>query len=162
MRKVLAVMCMVMLSVSCLAASTFAEDELFDTKAATEHMEKGIKLLAAKNYDGAIEELEEAVATAPSAESYYALGYAYYMKGKSGDEESRQMAVENFEQAYDLDPNFSPNKIGTPEVMEAPPSGQGEMESPAAAAPANKLEPGAAAPAQEPAPAPAPAPDPAQ
>ena len=145
MRNALAVIFAALLAVGSIVALSAAEEELFDVKAAAEHMEKGIKLTAARNYDAAIEELEEAVSTAPSAEAYYRLGYAYYMKGKTGDEDSRQRAIENFEQAYDMDPNFSPNVYGSGKVIEAP--GQGALETPAAAAPASTLEPGAAAPA---------------
>lgn len=124
-----------------LGAGTFAaaEEELFDTTAAAEHMAKGVKLLGARNYDAAIEELEEAVSAAPSAEAHYLLGYAYYMKGKAGDEDARQQAAENFEQAYEIDPNFSPNKVGPGTVIEAPqaaPEGQTPAEAPPATAPA--------------------------
>jgi len=131
-----------------------AEEELFDTKAAVAGMEKGVKLLKAKKFDEAIEALEEAVAAAPNAEAHYLLGYAYYMKGKSGDEDSRQKSIENFEQAYQIDPNFTPSKF-KPETIVAPGSqGSGDV-TPAAAAAASKLEPGAAAPAAPTAPAPA-------
>jgi tetratricopeptide (TPR) repeat protein len=157
MRNVLAVIFVALLAAGSMATLSAAEEELFDVKAAAEHLANGIKLIAAKNYDGAIEELEDAVSAAPSAEAYYRLGYAYYMKGKAGDEGSRQRAMECFEQAYDLDPNFSPNVYGAPEVIEAP--DQGAIDSPAAAAPASALQPGAAAPAPA---APAPAAPPAQ
>lgn len=151
MRKVLAVIFAALLAISGMATLSAAEEELFDTKAATEHMENGTKLLRAKNYDAAIEEFEEAVSSAPSAEAHYRLGYAYYLKGKSGDEDSRQKAMENFEMAYDIDPNFSPNVYGPAEVMEAPQQGA-VLDTPAAAAPAGALQPGAMAP---PPPAPA-------
>lgn len=144
MRNALAVIFAALLALGGMMTLSAAEEELFDIKAAAEHLAKGVKLLGAKNYDAAIDELEEAVSAAPSAEAFYRLGYAYYMKGKSGDEDSRQRAIENFEQAYDLDPNYSPNYYGPAEVIEAP--AQGALESPAAAAPASKLEPGTAAP----------------
>jgi tetratricopeptide (TPR) repeat protein len=145
MRNRLAVIFAVLVLFSAMTALSFAaeEEELFDTQTATEHIEKGLKLLRAKNIDAAIEELEAAVSAAPSAEAYYYLGYAYYLKGKSGDEDSRQKAAENFEEAYDLDPNFSPNKVGPGTVIEAPPAlQQGESAT--------------AEPAQPPAPEPAP------
>jgi tetratricopeptide (TPR) repeat protein len=123
------------------------EEELFDTKTAVASMEKGSKLLAAKKYDEAIEALEEAVAAAPNAEAHYLLGYAYYMKGRKEDnEDARQKAIENFDQAYQIDPNFTPSKF-EPETITAPGAAQSSDEmTPAAAAPASKLEPGAAAP----------------
>lgn len=89
----------------------FAEEEIFDIKAAAAHIEKGIHHLKAKKYDAAISEFEEAAAIHPEAEPFYYLGYAYYLKGKAGDEESRQKAIENFGKAYDLDPNFTPTKL---------------------------------------------------
>jgi tetratricopeptide (TPR) repeat protein len=153
MRSVLTVIFAALLTVGGVATLSVAEEELFDSKAAQEHLEKGIALLGARNYDGAIEEFEEAVSAAPSAEAYYRLGYAYYMKGKSGDEDSRQKSIESFEQAYDIDPNYSPNPVGPAEVIEAPRTGQEDLETPAAAAPAGALAPGAAAPQPE-APAP--------
>jgi tetratricopeptide (TPR) repeat protein len=122
------------------------EEELFDTQTATAQIERGVKLLGARNYTAAIEAFEEAVSAAPSAEAHYLLGYAYYMKGKTGDGDSRQKSMENFEQAYLLDPNFSPSKIGPAEIMEVPQSGHPAAETPAAAAPASALESGAAAP----------------
>lgn len=148
MRKVLAVIFAVLLA-AFTWTTLFAADEepLFDTEAAAEHLASGNKLIAKRNYDAAIEEYEEAVSSAPSAEAYYRLGYAYYLKGRAGDEDARQMAMENFEMAYDMDPNFSPNVLGTGEVMEAPQSGMTGIESPAAAAPASALEPAPAVPA---------------
>ena len=65
-----------------LAAQAFPAEELFDTKASQELLEKGIMHLAAKNYDAAITVFEEAASIAPDAEAFYYLGYAYYMKGK--------------------------------------------------------------------------------
>jgi outer membrane protein assembly factor BamB len=85
-------------------------EELFDTKAATQHTEKGIAHLKAKNYDAAAKEFEESSAISPDAEAFYYLGYAYYMKGKiSNDGESRKKSMENFDKAYELNPNFTPS-----------------------------------------------------
>ncbi len=129
------------------AQEAAAQEELFDTASAAEAMERGVHLLGSRNYDGAIDALEESVGIAPTAESLYLLGYAYYMKGRSGDEESRQLAMENFRQAYAMNPNFSPNRFVTPEIMTAPqPPSPAQDATPAAAAPASALEPGAAVP----------------
>lgn len=109
MRRIwgLALLCVIAYGTSvCLA-----EEEIFDIKAAAAHIEKGIHHLKAKKYDAAISEFEEAAAIHPEAEPFYYLGYAYYLKGKAGDEESRQKAIENFGKAYDLDPNFTPTKL---------------------------------------------------
>ncbi len=92
-----------------------AEEELFDTKAASEHIEKGIAQLKAKNFDAAIAEFEESATISPEAEAYYYLGYAYYLKGRSGDDESRKLSRENFEKAYEIDPRFSPTRYKPPE-----------------------------------------------
>lgn len=91
-------------------AAGFAQDGIFDTKAASEHIDKGFELLKAKKYDAAIKEFEAAAAINPEAESYYLLGYTYYLKGKQGDRESRKKARENFKMAYELDPGFSPHR----------------------------------------------------
>ena len=104
--------CILMIMVSIVPVSAFAEEELFDTKAAEQHIEKGIAHLKAKNYDAAITEFEESSAIVPEAESYYYLGYAYYMKGRTkGDGDSRKRSMENFEKAYEIDPNFTPTRF---------------------------------------------------
>ena len=95
----------------------YAADELFDTKTAAEHMAKGIAHLKAKQYDAAIDELEKSASVYPEAEAFYYLGYAYYMKGRKGDGESRKNAMENFEQAYELDPNFTPTRLRPAEPL---------------------------------------------
>ncbi len=86
-----------------------AQEELFDTKAAGEYLEKGLVQLRTKHVEAAIDALEESVAIAPEAEAYYYLGYAYYLKGRSGDTESGKLSIESFEKAYELDPAFTPN-----------------------------------------------------
>ncbi len=110
-----------------------AEKELFDTEVAAVHTEKGIAFLKAKNYDAAIKEFEESVSIAPDAEGFYYLGYAYYMIGKKKDGEFRKKAMENFNKAYELDPNFTPTRLGSaeagtekvkPKQGEAPASGE--------------------------------------
>ena len=107
-----------------ISISAFAADELFDAKTAEKHIEQGIAFLKAKNFDAAINEFEESSVILPDAEAYYYLGYAYYLKGRSGDTESRKLSLENFEQAYEIDPNFSPTRfkpveaemMGTPQM----------------------------------------------
>jgi tetratricopeptide (TPR) repeat protein len=99
-----------------------AADDLFDSKAATEHIQKGIALLKAKNFDAAIEEFDASASIAPEAEAYYYLGYAYYLKSRKGDEESRRLSLENFQKAYEIDPNFTP--IRYKPVLPPPAPGQ--------------------------------------
>ncbi len=128
-----------------------AEEELFDTKTAAEHIEKGIAQLKAKNFDGAIAEFEESASISPEAEAYYFLGYAYYLKGRSGDGESRKLSRENFEKAYEIDPNYSPTRYKPAEPVPAKP-GQREPEQGAGQAPAGAQQQAApAAPAPRPA-----------
>ena len=117
-----------------------AEEDLFDTKAATAHVEKGIAHLKDKKYDAAVSELEEAVAINPDAEAYYYLGYAYYMKGKKGDAESRKKSIESFDKVYELDPGFTPSKFKPVETPE-PSRKKVPMEVQEPAAPAVPSEP---------------------
>jgi Tfp pilus assembly protein PilF len=95
-----------------------AEEELFDTKAAESYLEKGISHLRTKNVDAAVDALEESVSIAPEAEAYYYLGYAYYLKGRGGDGESRKRSIESFEKAYELNPQFSPSRFKPAENAE--------------------------------------------
>ncbi len=127
----------------------YAEEDLFDTKAAAAHVEKGIAHLKEKRYDAAVKELEEAVTINPDAEAYYYLGYAYYMKGKKGDAESRKKSVESFDKAYELDPSFTPSRFKPTETGEAKLKSKptGTEQAPAPAAPAQPAEP---APEQQP------------
>ncbi|MGE5172805.1 MAG: hypothetical protein ACM3MD_03140 [Betaproteobacteria bacterium] len=110
-----------------------AEEELFDTKAAAEHIEKGIAQLKAKSFDAAIVEFEESASISPEAEPYYYLGYAYYLKGRSGEDgESRKLSRENFEKAYEIDPNYSPTRYKPAEPVPAKPEPEeGERQAPA-------------------------------
>lgn len=96
---------------SMAAAPAFPTDELFDTAAASKHLEQGISHLKAKDFDAAITEFDESASISPEAEAYYYLGYAYYMKSRKGDGEDRQKALENFDRAYEIDPNFSPTRF---------------------------------------------------
>ena len=97
-----------------------AADELFDTAGAAALVNKGVTDLMLGHYDAAIEALEESVGIDPQAPAFYYLGYAYYMKSKKGDGESRTKAMENFDKAYELDPSFTPIKIKSDEPAAAP------------------------------------------
>ncbi len=143
--RIVVVVLIIVLGLAPLAA--YAAEELFDTKASEDHIEKGIAHLKAKNYDAAISEFEESASISPEAEAYYYLGYAYYMKGRTQDGESRKKSLEYFNNAYEIDPNFTPSRYKV-----APP----EQEPQAASAPASSGEAAPAAPPAEPA-APAPA-----
>ena len=110
MRKSLIMMLLITAIITEMQIVSYAADELFDAKTAAQHMAKGIAHLKAKQYDAAIDELSESASVYPEAEAFYYLGYAYYMKGRKGDGESRKNAMENFEQAYELDPNFTPTR----------------------------------------------------
>jgi tetratricopeptide (TPR) repeat protein len=89
----------------------YAKEELFDTKAATQHLNQGIAYLNAKNFDAAIREFETSAGINPDAEAYYYLGYAYYLKGRTSKGDYRSKSRENFERAYEIDPNFSPSRF---------------------------------------------------
>ena len=102
-----------------VAAPAFPAEELFDTATATKHTEQGITFLKAKKYDAAIKEFEESAAVNPDAEAYYYLGYAYYLKGRKGDGENREKSRENFDKAYEIDPNFSPTRYKPAEPVPA-------------------------------------------
>jgi len=127
--------------------SGHAEEELFDTKAAAKHIEQGIADLKAKNLDAAISEFEESASINPEAEAFYYLGYAYYLKGRSGDADSRVQSRENFDKAYELDPNFSPSRYKPAEPAPAALQKQEQTEPPAAPPePAQAAEPAAPQP----------------
>ena len=156
MRRTISLILMVSLVAAVIPVLASAEEELFDSKAAAAAIEKGIKLIKAKQYDNAVEAFEDAAATSPDieAEALYYAGYACYLKGKSGDEDARQRSVEYFDRAYEINPNFSPNKFKPTEPMPgaaAAPSGDA---TPAAAAPAGAVVlppvPPPAAPAEQP------------
>lgn len=109
MQKRISVILCALLALIISPSATYAAEELFDTKAAEVHIEKGIKGLKAGRYDSAVQEFEAASEIQPDADVFYYLGYAYYMKGKDGDEESRKKAMENFEKAYEINPNYTPS-----------------------------------------------------
>ena len=117
------------------APLTGRAEELFDTKAALQHIEQGIARLNAKDYDAAIAEFEESATISPEAESFYYLGYAYYLKGRKGDGENRNLSRESFEKAYEIDPNFTPTRT-KPAVTIPGNGGTVQPELGAAAAPA--------------------------
>ena len=96
---------------SMAAAPAFPAEEVFDTATASRHLEQGISHLKAKDFDAAITEFDESASISPEAEAYYYLGYAYYMKSRKSDGEDRKKALENFDQAYEIDPNFSPTRF---------------------------------------------------
>lgn len=102
-----------------IISTSHAEEELFDTKTATVHLEKGLEYLKAKKLDAAISEFEESALIYPDAEAFYYLGYAYYMKGKNQDGENREKAIENFEKAYEINPGFTPTKYKPAEPVPA-------------------------------------------
>jgi len=82
-----------------------------DLGAATALVNQGVNDLKAGRYDAAIKTLEESVGINPAAEAFYYLGYAYYMKGKKGNAESRGKSRESFAKAYELDPHFTPGNV---------------------------------------------------
>jgi tetratricopeptide (TPR) repeat protein len=118
--------------VGMIAAPAYPADELFDSATASKHIDQGIAFLKAKNFDAAVNEFNAATEIAPEAEAYYYLGYAYYMKSRKVDGDSRRMSRENFEQAYEIDPNFSPTryKPAEPEPQQAEPSATPEPVTP--------------------------------
>jgi tetratricopeptide (TPR) repeat protein len=118
--------------VGMIAAPAYPADELFDSATASKHMDQGIAFLKAKNFDAAVNEFNAAAEIAPEAEAYYYLGYAYYMKSRKVDGDSRRMSRENFEQAYEIDPNFSPTryKPAEPAPQQAEPSATAEPVTP--------------------------------
>jgi tetratricopeptide (TPR) repeat protein len=141
MRRTISLVLMVALIGAVVPVVGAAEEELFDTKAATVSLEKGLALVKVKKYDAAVEVFEDAAATSPDieAEALYYAGYACYMKSKSGDEDARQRSMEFFDRAYEINPNFSPNKFKPTEPLPGPAARKGGDVTPAAAAPASTL-----------------------
>jgi tetratricopeptide (TPR) repeat protein len=166
MRGTIALVLVLMLLLIVAPAVYAAEEELFDTKGAAAGIEKGLSLIKQKKYDAAVEVFEDAAATSPEmeAEALYYAGYACYLKGRAGDEDSRQRSVEFFDRAYEINPNFSPNKFKPTEPLPGPATQQGGDATPAAAAPASTLAvpPVQQTPAAPAAPAAPVAPQPAQ
>jgi tetratricopeptide (TPR) repeat protein len=122
-----------------IAAPAFCAEEPFDTAAAIKHVEQGVAFIKAKKYDAAIREFEEAAEINPDAESYYYLGYIYYLKGRSGNEESRIKSRENFDKAYEIDPNYSPTRYKPGEPVQ--PAELMQQEEPAVSQPGNPQQP---------------------
>jgi tetratricopeptide (TPR) repeat protein len=120
MGKIRPIMFIIIMMLCILPGLGHAEDELFDTKAAAALVNKGVADLMVGHYNAAIEALEESVGIDPQAPAFYYLGYAYYMKSKKSNGENRTKAMENFDKAYELDPNFTPVKIKTEEPPAAP------------------------------------------
>jgi tetratricopeptide (TPR) repeat protein len=141
MRVKIACIIMVMMVTAIAPAGWAADEPLFDTKAAAAGLEKGLALVKAKKFDAAVAAFEEAAATSPDveAEAYYYAGYAYYLKSKTGDEDSRQKSVEFFDRVYEINPNFSPNKFKPVEPMPGAAAKQGGEVTPASVAPTNTL-----------------------
>jgi len=110
--------CTLITMLAMVAVPAFSADELFDTTAAAKHMEQGISYLKANKFDAAIKEFEESAGISPEAEPYYYLGYAYYLKGKKNNGQNRQKSLENFEKAYEIDPNFAPTRYKPSEPSE--------------------------------------------
>jgi tetratricopeptide (TPR) repeat protein len=108
MRKQHILTFIVFLALLLVTLTANAADELFDTKAASEHIDKGIAYLKENNFDAAINEFDESASISPEAEPYYYLGYTYYLKSRKGDIESRKLSLDNFDKAYEIDPNFTP------------------------------------------------------
>ena len=134
------VLVLMLLSIAAPAVNS-AEEELFDTKGATASVEKGFSLVKQKKYDAAVEAFEEAAAMSPDieAEALYYAGYACYLKGRAGDEDARQRSVEFFDRAYEINPNFSPNKFKPAEPLPGPAAQTVGDVTPAAVAPAGTL-----------------------
>lgn len=151
MRRTISLILLVSLVAVVIPLLTSAEEELFDAKAAGAAIEKGMKLIKTKQYDAAVEAFEDAAATSPDieAEALYYAGYASYLKSKTGDEDARQRSIEFFDRAYEINPNFSPNKFRPTEPLPGPAAMKGDETTPAAAAPAGSL----AVPQVQPAPA---------
>jgi tetratricopeptide (TPR) repeat protein len=141
MRGIVASVLVLMLLSIAAPAVYAAEEELFDTKGAATSIEKGFSLVKQKKYDAAVEMFEEAASMSPDieAEALYYAGYACYLKGRSGDEDARQRSIEFFDRAYEINPNFSPNKFKPTEPMPGVPEQQSGDITPAAASPAGAL-----------------------
>ena len=126
----LTALCVLTVALMLVPVLSHSEEELFDTKAAAQHTEKGITHLKGKNYDAAIKEFEESSAIYPDAEAFYYMGYAYYMKGKiNNDSESRKRSAENFDKAYELNPNFTPSRFKPEEAAVAKPKPKEEKKA---------------------------------
>ena len=135
-----------MIMASMVAAPAFPADELFDTATASKHIERGISFLKVKDFDAAIKEFDESATIAPEAEAYYYLGYAYYMKSRKMDGESRRMSRDSFEKAYEIDPNFTPTRYQPSEPAPPQTAAPSPATAPAAPQPAAQQPPAAEQP----------------
>lgn len=78
-------------------------EELFDLNASQAHFQSGLQYYFQSQYPAAIHEFQEALSINPDdARSYYFLGYAYYRLREL------EKAQEAFDQAYQLNPQYSP------------------------------------------------------
>lgn len=66
---------------------------------AQQYMAQGVKLIKAKQYDKAIQYLNQSIKLRPTANAYAYLGFAYNAKGDKAN------AVRNAQQALKMDPN---------------------------------------------------------
>lgn len=86
-----------------LAPPSALAEELFDLNASQTHFQNGLQYYFQNQYPAAIQEFEEALGFNPDdARSYYFIGYAYYRLGEM------EKAQEAFDQAYQLNPQYSP------------------------------------------------------
>jgi Tfp pilus assembly protein PilF len=91
-----------MLAMVLWATGTGAE-ELFDLNASQTHFQNGLQFYFQNQYPAAVHEFQEALSINPDdARSYYFLGYAFYRLGEM------EKAREAFDQAYQLNPQYSP------------------------------------------------------
>jgi tetratricopeptide (TPR) repeat protein len=78
-------------------------EELFDLNASKIHFQKGLHYYFQKQYPAAVREFQETLRINPDdARSCYFLGYSYYQLREM------QKAQEAFEQAYQMNPQYSP------------------------------------------------------
>ncbi len=66
----------------------------------------GLRAYNTKNYKAAIKHFTEYVNKKPDPTAYYLIGYSLYEQGKF------TAAIESFNQAYLIDPEFSLEKVG--------------------------------------------------
>lgn len=92
---------LVLIFLLAMAASAFARTE--------GEYETALKLYYSGKYKEAVDYLREYVSTNPDPSAYYLIGYSLYKLGKFNE------AAQYFEQAYLIDPNFSPEESGLSE-----------------------------------------------
>lgn len=90
----------------CTVFSASNGEELFDTKSADDHFNKGLKLYFQKDYIAAIQQLTRAIYINPqNPKAHYFIGYAYYEQGNTAK------ANRAFKKAYDLEIDYSPSSL---------------------------------------------------